>query len=410
MGKYLADNISISITKAQARSFLLRYQGLLSPRQVLSDAKIVAFFKQVGCVQYDPLNTVARNADLVLQSRCKEYSEQILYKLLYEKRQLVDGWDKNMSIWAINDWPYFKRIRQRYKKHYSGRAREFALVKKVVRRRLAEHEYVSSSDFENGQKVNWGWGPTNIARAVLESLYHCGELAIHHKTGTRKFYSLSEKLYPESILKKPDPTLSLRDYHEWYAKRRIGSIGLLWDRAGDAWLGSNLISKDRSLAIGRLQKRGSIIEVRIEGLKDAFYLLKQYLPQLGTEDMPREASFIAPLDNLIWDRKLISALFGFEYRWEVYAPASKRRYGYYVLPVLYGDRFVARFEPVLDRKSKTLCIRNWWWEKDLRIDSDMKNALGRCLGDFAAFLDAGAISMADNLDDTNVNWITKSIG
>jgi uncharacterized protein YcaQ len=103
-------------------------------------------------------------------------------------------------------------------------------------------------------------------------------------------------------------------------------------------------------------------------------------------------AFLAPLDNLMWDRRLLEELFDFYYRWEVYTPPSKREYGYYVLPVLYGDRFVARFEPVRQKKSGSLTIKNWWWESGANLTGEMCTALEESLERFSIYLNISQIS------------------
>ena len=120
----------------------------------------------------------------------------------------------------------------------------------------------------------------------------------------------------------------------------------------------------------RLVERGEAAEVRVEGIDRPCYLrlddratLERTLSQaLDPHDPPLRAAILAPLDNLMWDRRLLQELFGFEYLWEVYKPVVERRWGYYVLPILYGDRFIARFEPGRDKGSDALTIQNWWWE------------------------------------------------
>lgn len=399
----------INITKKEAQLYLLRYHCLYNPRQLKTEKDILNFIQKVGCIQYDPLSRIAKNADLVLQSRCKNYSEETLYRLLYEKRKLVDGWDKNMSIWAAKDWPYFARKRNDHITEYTKRENEFNLVKKEILKKIKENEYICSKDVTGSQKVNWSWAPTDIGRATLESMYHCGELIIHHKKGTRKYYSLAKNLLPAKLLNASDPNISMVDYYRWYVKRRIGSVGLLWGRAGDAWLGSHIKKDDRMQAINSLLERDEIAEVKIADIDEIFYMTRQEQAILEDRKEYKEAAVIAPLDNLIWDRKLISRLFNFDYKWEVYTPAKDRKYGYYVLPVIYAGRFIARFEPIMNRKTKELLIQNWWWEKDIIINQEMKEALIRCITDFAKFLDAHKISLSNTLDINEFSWIRECL-
>jgi uncharacterized protein len=230
-------------------------------------------------------------------------------------------------------------------------------------------------------------------------------LLIHHKKGTRKYYGLSENLLPSSILKKPDPNTTLDSYYEWYVKRRIAAVGLLWNRSGDAWLGSDLKKEERSQAINRLLEKDEISEIKIGDIGEIFYLPKSELILLEDQEKHHEAALIAPLDNLIWDRKLISGIFNFEYKWEVYTPAKDRKYGYYVLPIIYNDRFVGRCEPNIDRKNKALLINNWWWEKDIKINQDLTDALKKCFFDFAKFLDVKKISISRTLSRDELKWL-----
>jgi uncharacterized protein len=155
-------------------------------------------------------------------------------------------------------------------------------------------------------------------------------------------------------------------------------------------------SKERNSAFARLLDRGLIIEVQVEGLKYNLFMraqeeeiLKNVLEQKSIK--PR-ASIIAPLDNMLWDRKLIQELFDFEYRWEVYKPAAQRKYGYYVLPILYGNCFVARFEPVLDKENNKLVIKNWWWEPGVKVTAKMRKELQLSIQHFMDFTGAQSIS------------------
>ena len=222
-------------------------------------------------------------------------------------------------------------------------------------------------------------------------MYNWGELIIHHKINSRKVYDFASRHLPEELLSAGDPFSSDEAYHDWYVHRRIGGVGLLPGRPSDGWLGMwQLKTHQRNSALRRLIEMDKLIEVAVDSLTYPLYLRSEDRPTL--EDVldarppSPQAAFIAPLDNLIWDRKLIQDLFGFEYRWEVYKPVEKRRWGYYVLPVLYGDRFVARFEPVRDKQNGALVIKNWWWEPGIerseRMDGAMKDAIQR----FIAYL------------------------
>ncbi|MCL6602930.1 MAG: winged helix DNA-binding domain-containing protein [Paenibacillus sp.] len=378
--------INYLITKKQARLFLLQHQQL-NP-SILSGSKqsIYDYIRRVGCIQYDPLSITGHNHELVLQARIPGFTPELVQELLYQDRLLIDGWDKNMSIYCTEDWPYFQRSRELATSRYERNSEIMATVERV-RRELTERGPLSSLDLEGKDKINWAWAPARLSRAALESMYFWGELVIHHRVHTRRYYDFTTRLLPESILERQDPNETEDQYYDWYVLRRIGSIGLQWNRSGDGWLGINgLKSKERTGAVQRLLHTDKIREVNVEGIKLPFYIRSIDAPVLeGILEETNEhgedysitstATALAPLDNLLWDRELIKQLFDFEYRWEVYKPAAERQYGYYVLPLLYGDRFVARIEPVMDKKSGILTIINWWWELGESLSPELTLAI-----------------------------------
>ena len=325
-----------------------------------------------------------------------DFRPAMLDELLYLDRALLDGWDKNMSIYAVEDWPYFARRRESALRHYGDPSRPATAILPEVRQEIEERGPLSSIDLDFDQTVRWSWAPTRIARAALESMYWWGELVVHHKVNTRKVYDFARRHIAEELLSAPDPNPMEEQYHDWYVKRRIGCIGLLWNRAGDAWLGipgrtgPAFKSAQRQAALERLVERGEMLEVNVEGIRWPCYLRSADRPALeqalAQDRAAPRASILAPLDNLMWDRRYLRELFGFEYLWEVYKPVAERRWGYYVLPILYGDRFVARFEPGRDKNSDALTIQNWWWEPEVEPTAEMRAALRDCFARFLRFL------------------------
>jgi uncharacterized protein YcaQ len=377
----------MNITRRDARRFLLVKQGLLGEKRFAGEDGVMAFIRQAGCIQYDPIDVCGRNADLVLQSRVEGYRESMLNSLLYEKRRLVDFWDKNMAIFPVEDWPCFSRTRAEYAQDW---VRSFAQVEEVapaIREALKRQGPSLSGDFDARHKVDWYWSETTASRAVLEALYFRGELGIHHKQGTQKAYDFAENLIPGDILAAPDPYPDDTDHCVWRLKRRIGGVGLLWNKASDAYLGiPDRKAQNRNELFGRLLHKKEIIPLNVEDIRDPLYILsadEELLDRVlsGEEFAPR-TQVIAPLDNMLWDRKLLEALFDFYYRWEIYTPREQRQYGYYVLPLLQGEDFVGRIELETGRKTNVLTVKGYWLEKGKKPD---KRALNRCLKEFAAF-------------------------
>jgi len=402
---------TITITRQQARRFILAHQNLWPHYENEGKSGILNYIRRVGCIQFDPLNIVGYNHELVLQSRISNYHPSMLYQLLYNEHKLLDGWDKNMSIYCTEDWPYFKRNREAARQNLGNSSRPVAAVITQVVKELEERGPLSSADLHFKTAVDWAWAPTTLSRAALESMYFWGELIIHHKVGTRKVYDFASRHIPSNLLDAPDPNHTSEQYYDWYVLRRIGSIGLLWNKSGDAWLGiSGLKSEERNGAFKRLVESQKIIEVCVEGLKHALYMRSEDKPLfdklMEKKRTPVRAAIIAPLDNLLWERQLVREIFDFEYRWEVYKPLNERKYGYYVLPVLYGDTFVARFEPGRDKKSGALIIKNWWWEPGIKRSVKMYTDLLHCFKKFIGYLGTDTVRIDDALiEREGLGWL-----
>lgn len=357
---------TISFTKEQARRFLLCWQGLLGDYRFSGKAGILDFIGQAGCIQFDPVDVCGKSPELVLHSRVKGFTKKLLYELLYEDRLLIDYFDKNLSIIPVTDWPLFERCRANHREWERSRG-EVRAVSDRIKQMIAERGPVCSADLDMPDKVAWYWSETRLSRAALEHLYFTGELAVHHKKGNMKYYDLIENCVPAHILSCQDPFPDEHEHRKHRVFRRIGAVGLLWNRASDAWLNiEGLRAAERSAIFEELQQEERIAEVKVEGISDPLYLQAAGLELANRcrtdEKMKERCELIAPLDNLMWDRKLIRAVFDFDYKWEIYTPANQRKYGAYVLPILCGDRFIGRLEAVADRRARRLEVKNIWYE------------------------------------------------
>lgn len=394
----------LTLTNKQARQFILLKHGLLGAHKFIGKQGALEFVRQAGCIQFDPVDSCGKNAELTLQSRVKNFTKQTLSELLYTDRSLVDFPDKNLSIFPTEDWPYFQRYRQAAK----DGGRNFPELEELEKQAI---EYiringaVSSDDLPMQGSIHWHssihwsgvWnGNTNAARAVLEQLYSTGVLIIHHKTGSRKYYDLAEKYLPAQLLDSPDPLPDDFEHKKWRVLRRIGAVGLLWNRPSDAWLNIwDMKSPERIQIFKELLSEGKILAVQVEGISAELYYRAEDHPLLETvlenRDYKPRCEFLAPLDCFLWDRKLIKALFGFEYSWEIYTPAPKRKYGFYVLPILYGDRFAGRIEAVCQSKTNVLLVKNIWYEDGIRQTKKLLSEIDKTLKRFARFNQCGSI-------------------
>ncbi|HOB19514.1 MAG TPA: crosslink repair DNA glycosylase YcaQ family protein [Candidatus Atribacteria bacterium] len=378
-----------SLTNKQARHFILLKHGLIGDYRFEGKEGVLAFVRQAGCIQFDPIDICGKNPELVLQSRVKGFTRQMLYELLYTDRKLLDYFDKNLAIISVDDWKYFSRMRR----SFSENTRSLDEVEAVVdhiRSVIRERGYVSSRDLELDQKVDWYWSSTKLSRAALETMYFRGDLIILHKKGNTKYYALAEDHLPPELIKAEDPNRTELDHLKWRVLRRISAVGLLWNRASDAFLFISDFKAGKCNEVFKaLLQDGSIREVRVEGIKDMLYCCSEdealISKVLEEPELKGRTELLAPLDNILWDRKLINALFGFDYRWEVYTPEPQRKYGYYVLPILSGDRLIGRVEPVNQRKEGTLLIKNIWLEDGVRVTNKLKSDLDDCFRRFALF-------------------------
>lgn len=375
------------INKEMARRFLLTKHGLYGEKLFHGENGIMEFIRQAGCIQFDPIDVCGKNHELVLQSRIEGFKPKQLGKLLYEDRKLIDCWDKNMAILPVEDWPFMERRRIHSKSsHRNSQALQSAGA--LLKKHIKENGPICSTDIDMGKKVDWFWAPTSVARAALEALFFSGELGIHHKKNTKRYYDLIENLIPESILGMEDPLCTEEDFFRWNVLRRIGSVGMLSDKGSDGLLGIvGMTSKRRLESLDWLEKEGHIISLEVEESSRKYYIKSEDSPLLSslqsTEDNRME--FIAPLDNLMWDRKIIADLFGFEYKWEIYTPETDRKHGYYVLPILHGDVFAGRIEIGRDRKADKIFVKGLWWEPGIKVDKALKSKLKETLIRFGKF-------------------------
>ena len=397
-----------SLSKEEFRSFLIRYHSLDNFSRLSGNAKtgvldpvaqIKKLMRRLGSVQYDPLNVVGRNPDLVFQTRIKDFAADLLEGLLYKERYLVDGWDKEMSIYPVADWPRFSRIRQSEAEStletlkYRGQEEVLTYLPQImeeVRKRGA----LKANDIKLGACKENRWGHRQVSGAALDYLNMSGELGIHSKKSAQKIYAPIENLLPERIINTPDPFPVDDDFFEWYFLRRIGAMGAYWVRSGPGWLGHYLSDPDlRKRILKKLEGKKTIVPIEVPEIKETFYIRRKDLPLLHEKNQyDGAARFLAPLDNMLWDRLLVKKVFDFEYTWEVYVPQAKRKYGYYVLPVLYRNSLIGRFEPVKHEKGRPLAVKNWWWEPALIGNGlEIREAILKGLENFAGYLQADGV-------------------
>jgi len=381
----------IAITKAQARRFMLLHHGLLGERRYVGQDGIRSFVHHVGALQYDPVDICGKNADIVLCSRVLGYQKSDLSELLYTHRKLIDFFDKNLCIIPTEYFQTFlhEKLSGGYAEYYAQKGGEaVAKIKPLIYELIKQRGHVSSREIDVKDSLVWDWGiSTSVARAALESMYFGGELIIHHKKGTVKSYARTEDHIPSEILNAPLPYKTNAERDIWHIYRRIRALGMLWNKASDAWLGLRIKAAGRAAVFVDLLKSDKIVEISVDGIKEPLYVAVEDMETLEAamrmDEYEPRTEFIAPLDSFMWDRKLIAALFNFEYKWEIYTPQVKRQYGPYTLPILRGESLVGRID--MARKDGAMVINNIWMQDGERLEGEMKRDIDECLGRFCGF-------------------------
>jgi uncharacterized protein YcaQ len=399
------------IDKAVARRFLA-IRHLLAPPRALpaTPESVLAVVDRLGSLQFDPLAVAGRNHDLVLAARIAGYRREITDELLYGRRLLFETYNKSLNLLPTRELPYYRISWETAAAGRSGEllAGQGPLTEKVLTAIAAEGPK-SSADFERSEAISWWWGPTSAVRAVLEALAVSGRLGLARRDGNRRYYDLTERLFPADLLEIRVPEREQRRHKLLSRFRAHGLLGS--SGSGELWLGIGPAALRGDLR-AELVDRGEIVPVVVEGLKGQRYVVADELPLLaqgereiaaeatGAEPRPGDGSpgcsFLAPLDPIMWDRQALAPLYGFDYRWEVYTPAAKRRWGYYVLPILSGDKLVGRIEPRIDRGSKEVRILGLSWEDafDPLESPGFVPALAEALNAYLGFAGADALAPA----------------
>jgi uncharacterized protein YcaQ len=395
--------VPLELSRAVARRFLVLRHLLAPPRALPAEPEsVLAVVERLGFLQFDPLEVPgARNHDLVLHARIAGYRRAWTEEWLYgPDRRLIELYNKGLNLVPIAELPHYRVTWDRNAPIYrDGILREQAAVADAILEGIRERGPLSTAAFaEHDHSVDWWWAPTRAARAVAEALFVSGRLGIYRREGNRRHYELLERLVPEELLARRESD------EEGMLHRllsRYQAAGLTTPAAqAEVMLGTGKVA-ERARRTAELVDRGLVVPVEVEALKGTRYIVAAEQPLLEAaaqwnDAAHRDVAFIAPLDPIAWDRRLLRDLWDFDYLWEVYVPEARRRWGYYVLPVLFGDRLVGRIEPRLDRATRTLRIAGLWWEEGFapRRADGFVPAMRRALSDFRRFVEADRVEWA----------------
>jgi uncharacterized protein len=358
----------VKVTAEAARRFLVARHALAPARSLEGgpDA-VLAVFRRLGSIQFDPLAVAGRTHDLVLHARVAEY-DPAWCDLLYERRQIFEAYNKGLSLVSIGELPWFRVTSSR---NASRTLAENADVAARVLERIRTQGPLSSLDFEGerGGTTDWFGVPTNTVRAVLEAYAVTGVLGLARRDGNRRYYDVVERLLPADVLAREIP---LREQLRHKLLSRYRAHGLLGvGGGGDIFGGIGPAKPDprlpgypgRTALREELVATGELVPVEVENVRGKRFVLRADVDLLERPPEPLPSvAFLPPFDALVWDRGLLGSLFEFEYVWELFLPPAKRRWGWYVLPILFGDRLVGRIEPRIDRAGGLVQVVGLWWE------------------------------------------------
>ncbi len=319
-------------------------------------------FRRLGSIQFDPIAVAGRSHDLVLHARVAGY-EPAWCDALYERREIVETTNKALSFIPATEFPWFRvnwgRKGPRF--HAQALADNAAVAERVLERIRADGP-LSSADFEHetGPTKDWFGMPENAVRAVLEAYTVQGVIGLARRDGNLRYYDLVERLLPAELLAREVP---VREQLLHKLLSRYRAHGLLGAGGAGGTFARIADPQERNELRKELVELGALVPVDVDGVRGKRFVLAAELSLLQAPPEPTPSvAFIAPFDSLLWDTALLASVFDFDYVWEGFFPPAKRRWGYYVLPIIFGDCFVGRIEPRIERGEGVVQVLDVWWE------------------------------------------------
>ena len=389
-------------SRDDARLFQLYAVGLHGRDYPSGADGIRKCFRDLGTLQLDPLPIMGRNHDLVMQSRVDGVHPDQTLDLLHRDRLGFEYWDKVYCAIPIEHFPLMRAYMNQIGGGKVAHKREAALREnhpealEAVYRAVAEHGPVSSTELKGldvAQADERGWKSTKAANLALEVLWNHGRVSVAHRVNFRKYFDLTERVIPDTARNGAVP--SAEGFWEQSLIKRVDDMGLLPLKGdAEAW---SLLRHTRSNGLPeRLVVKDQLSLIDVADAQIQFLAprnAQSLLAEAQAIPFDDRARFIAPLDPLLWGRNAVKRLWDFDYVWEVYKPAKERRWGYYVLPVLYRDRVVGRFDGKHDKKTGTLNVFAYHVEPN-GLDLDHE-AVQAAFERFRAYLGAETIAFSN---------------
>jgi uncharacterized protein len=369
---------------------------------------VLDLVRDLGCLQLDPLNVVARTHRLVLWSRLGHHDPAVLDSLLWDRRSLFEFWAHAASVVPTSDYPIHEATLMRgYPKGnrvWHQKMRDWVLANDTLRRQifaeLRKHGPLRARDFSGRAAVPWsstGWTEGMEVTRMLDYLWMRGSIAVVGREGQSRLWDLFERWLPEQTAARP--RLSVRAAVSLAVERSLRGLGVGTARHIDQHFIRGRYP-GLETALGALVRAGRLIEVEIaadegERWRGPWYVHADDLPlveALRDGAWEPRTTLLSPFDNLIADRARTEQLFGFRFRIEIYVPKERREYGYYVLPVLHGDRLVGRVDPAYNRKERRLVVNAVHAEPGQGAETGP--AVATALEELGTFLGAQSVDFA----------------
>lgn len=355
---------------------MLVNQGLVSNFFGNKKEGTLKVIEHLGYVQIDTISVVERAHHHTIWTRVNDYKKNYLEELL-EDKSVFEYWNHAAAFLPMRDYRFSLYLKNRFA---NGQVRQYMKNKvvKFVYDRIVAEGPLQSKDFEEKKKKQ-GWWEWKESKRALEQLFMEGKLMVAKRQGFQKVYDLTERVLPQNVNNKL-PTE--KEYARYLIEKTIRANGM----ATTSEIGylrrntKNAIEK----AIHEMEEEGLIIPVKLKGAKsEIFYTTQQNLDFAASHKTNKGVSILSPFDNMVIQRNRLKRLFDFDYTIECYVPEPKRQYGYFSLPVLYGDSFVGRIDCKAERSEQVLIVKKMFWEKN--PDDKLKKALAKKLKKFAAF-------------------------
>ncbi|HMJ70882.1 MAG TPA: crosslink repair DNA glycosylase YcaQ family protein [Cyclobacteriaceae bacterium] len=376
----------LTLTKAQARKIILDAAGLT--RHARFGRGKEAVYKSIhhlGFVQVDTNYVVERAHHHSIAARVPGYKPEWLGELQSDGR-IYEFWTRDSGFMPMNEFRFSLPIHDTFAARWKSLPQaDINLMNKILNR-IGREGPLGARDFENDRVTKssgwWDWRPSKVA---LERLHLAGKLLATRKKDFHKIYDLTDNIIPAGV-DRTRPTLE--EYGRHVVLRSLKALGVAYGNE-IAWNG-RLVKDSVKPELKKLVDTGEVCEVNIEGLKGPLYMLPEYKNK--KINLAGDAFILSPFDMLNVFRRRLRDFFDFEYQVECFVPEAKRKYGYFSLPILVGDTFVARMDSKADRKKKTLTIHNIHFEP-VKMTKDMTDEVCDAIGAFAKFNECAAITI-----------------